>query len=74
MNYFIHQMSANENEAEKACRDIAESLPEYFGIKKANERYAKGVRECTVFGAMLGKSCIGMIACEIPFSNNANIY
>lgn len=72
MKYSIHQIDANA--AEKACREITISLPEYFGIKEANERYANGVRKHLTFGAMADGACIGMLTCEIPFPNNANIY
>lgn len=72
MNLSIH--SLNNDEAENGCRKITDSLPEYFGIPEANERYAKGVRELTTFGAILNGICIGLIACETPFPNNMNIY
>ena len=62
------------NDAEKACREITLSLPEYFGIQEANDRYAEGVRNRPTFGAMLSNICVGLISCEIPFPNNAIIY
>lgn len=72
MNITIHQLNADE--AEKACREITQTLPEYFGIHEANERYAKGVRELSTFGIKLNEHCIGVISCEMPFPNNVNIY
>lgn len=60
--------------AETICRDITADLPEYFGIPEANERYAKGVKECISFAAMHNEKYIGLISLEFPFPNNANIY
>lgn len=42
MDLTIHLLNARESE--QACRELTLSLPEYFGIQEANERYAKGVR------------------------------
>lgn len=72
MDLTIHLLNASESE--KACRELTHSLPEYFGIPEANERYANGVAELPTFGAMLNGICIGLISCEMPFPNNANIY
>lgn len=72
MNAAINLLNADE--AEKACREITRSLPEYFGIPEANERYAIGVKELPTFGAKLNNICIGLISCEMPFPNNVNIY
>ena len=72
MNLAIHLL--NSSEAEKACREITSSLPEYFGIQEANERYAKGVRELITFGAKLNGIYVGMISLEMHFPNNSNIY
>lgn len=72
MNLTIHLLAASE--AEQSCREITHSLPEYFGIQAANERYANGVKELLTFGAKLNGICVGLISCEIPFPNNANIY
>jgi len=71
-SFAIHLVDAND--AEKACREITDSLPEYFGIQKANDRYAEGVRTRATFGAMVSGICVGLISCEMPFPNNANIY
>lgn len=72
MDLTIYQLSANESE--QACRELTHSLPEYFGIQEANERYAKGVRELITFGAKLNDIYLGLISLEMPFPNNANIY
>jgi GNAT superfamily N-acetyltransferase len=72
MHLTIHQLSASDSE--EACRELTHSLPEYFGIQEANERYAKGVRELITFGAKLNGIYVGLISLEIPFPNNANIY
>lgn len=72
MNLTIHLLNASE--AESVCRELTRSLPEYFGIHEANERYAKGVRELPTFGAKLNDIHVGLISCEMPFSNNATIY
>ncbi len=60
--------------AEKACRQLTASLPEWFGIPEANERYAKGCLERTSFCAKLENNFVGLIVLEFPFPNNANIY
>lgn len=64
MDLTINPLSASESE--KACQEITLSLPEYFGIPEANERYAKG--------AKLNGIYVGLISLEMPFPNNANIY
>lgn len=51
MDLTIHLQNASESE--QVCRELTLSLPEYFGIQKANERYAKGVRELFTFSAKL---------------------
>lgn len=72
MDLTIHVLNASTSE--QACRELTLSLPEYFGIQEANERYAKGVRELLTFGAKLNGTCVGLISLEMPFPNNANIY
>jgi GNAT superfamily N-acetyltransferase len=72
MNVTISLLNADE--AEKTCREIACSLPEYFGIPEANERYANGVKVLPAFGAKLNDIWVGLISCEMPFPNNVNIY
>lgn len=72
MNVTINLLNADE--AEKACREITHSLPEYFGIPEANERYAKGVKKLPTFGAKLNDIWVGLISCEMPFPNNVNIF
>ncbi len=72
MDLTVHLLNASKSE--KACRELTDSLPEYFGIHEANERYAKGVRELPTFGAKLNGVDVGLISLEIPFPNNANIY
>lgn len=60
--------------AEKACRDIASTLPEWFGIPEANERYAQGVRERLCLGYIINGECVGMLSLEFPFHDTASIY
>lgn len=52
------------DESEKACRDIAADLPEWFGISEANERYANGVKECLNLGYRTDGACMGMLSLE----------
>lgn len=61
-------------ESEQACRDISVTLPEWFGIPEANEKYAKGVRERLTFGYIVDSICVGLLSLEFPFENTANIY
>lgn len=72
LNYSIMQLKPMQ--AEQVCRDITATLPEWFGIPEANERYALGMRERISFGAVIDEHCVGMITIEFPFHNNANIY
>lgn len=60
--------------AENICREITSTLPEYFGIPEANERYAKGMLERVSFAVLEDANHIGLITLEFPFPNNANIY
>lgn len=60
--------------AENICREITSTLPEWFGIPEANEKYAKGMLERISFAAIENKSYVGLLTLEIPFPNNANIY
>lgn len=72
MENLIVELSPNE--AERACRKISASLPEWFGIPEANERYAEGVRTRLALGYLVNNICVGMISLEFPFENSANIY
>lgn len=58
----------------EACRHIAASLPEWFGIPEANERYAQGVKERLCLGYIDNGQCLGMLCLEFPFPATANIY
>jgi GNAT superfamily N-acetyltransferase len=60
--------------AEIICREIIHTLPAWFGIADANERYAKGTFERISFTVKQDKTYLGLLTLEIPFSNNANIY
>lgn len=60
--------------SEQACRDITATLPEWFGIPEANERYAKGVGERLSIGYRENGICIGLLTLEFPFPKTANIY
>lgn len=60
--------------AERVCRSITATLPEWFGIPEANERYALGCLERESFVARLDGKEVGLIVLEFPFPNNGNIY
>jgi len=60
--------------AKEACRTIAATLPEWFGIPEANKRYEQGMLDRVSFAAVLDVNIIGMITLEFPYANNANIY
>ena len=60
--------------AKKTCREITLTLPEWFGIPEANERYVQGMLERTSFVASVVGEYAGLITLEFPFPNNANIY
>lgn len=62
------------DESEQACREISITLPEWFGIPEANERYANGVKERFTFGYVIDNTCVGILSLEFPFKNTANIY
>lgn len=60
--------------AEAICREITATLPEWFGIPEANERYARGTLERVSLAASSNGEYLGMITLEFPYPNNANIY
>lgn len=60
--------------AEKICRAITTTLPEWFGIPEANERYAKGMLERISIAAVVNNDYVGMITLEFSYPNNGNIY
>lgn len=60
--------------AEEICRSITRSLPEWFGLPDANERYAKGMLERISLAASINNNYVGMITLEFPYPNNCNIY
>jgi GNAT superfamily N-acetyltransferase len=62
------------SQAARICHSIAATLPEWFGIPEANDRYEKGCLERESFAAKHGDEFIGLIVFEFPFPNNANIY
>ena len=62
------------SKAAQICRSIAATLPEWFGIPEANERYEQGCLERDSFAAKHGDEYIGLVVLEFPFPNNANIY
>lgn len=62
------------NLAEQVCRSITTTLPEWFGIPEANERYAKGVLERISIAAVTNNDYAGMITLEFSYPNNGNIY
>lgn len=60
--------------AENLCRLITADLPEYFGLKEANENYFEGIKNRINFAASLQSIYIGLISIDFPYPNNANIY
>jgi len=60
--------------AEKVCRLITATLPEWFGIPEANERYAKGMLERISFAASVNNDYVGLVTLEFFHPNNGNIY
>lgn len=60
--------------AQEICRVITETLPDWFGIAEANQRYYDGCRDRKSFAAKVKSDYVGLIVLEFPFSNNANIY
>lgn len=56
------------------CQSITTTLPEWFGIPEANQRYATGVQKCVSFAAYIADDPIGLISLEFPYPNNAHIY
>lgn len=49
----------NPQNATMICKSIAETLPEWFGIPEANERYSEGMIDKISFGAYKGNVCGG---------------
>lgn len=72
MKSTIIQLSPNESE--QICREISATLPEWFGIPEANEKYANGVKTRFSLGYIVDNNCLGMLSLEFPFPRAANIY
>ena len=66
--------SVDPSTALQVCRAIATTLPDWFGIPEANERYENGCLERESFAAKCDGEYVGLIVLEFPFPNNANIY
>lgn len=64
----------NATLAEQVCRSITASLPEWFGIPEANERYAKGMLDRLSIAAVVNNDYVGMITLEFFYPKNGNIY
>ena len=62
------------SQARKVCRSITATLPEWFGIPEANERYEHGMQDRVSFAACEDNDYVGMITIEFPYPENANIY
>jgi GNAT superfamily N-acetyltransferase len=62
------------SKAAEICHLIAATLPEWFGIPEANERYEQGCLERESFAARCNDEYVGLIVLEFPFPNNANVY
>lgn len=60
--------------AKDICLAITGTLPEWFGIPEANERYAQGMLNRVSFAACVNHDYVGLITLEFPYPNNANIY
>jgi GNAT superfamily N-acetyltransferase len=72
-NIDIEQVQPEE--AEKLCRKIMATLPEWFGQPEANESYANGTLErVTLVAKNELEKPVGMITLEFPFANNSHIY
>ncbi len=65
---------ADSVEAERICRSITATLPEWFGIAEANEQYAQGCQNREAFLALYDGKEVGLLVLEFPFPNNGNIY
>lgn len=70
----IHINLIDPATAKVVCRLITATLPEWFGIPEANQRYAHGVLSRVSFAASIDNAYIGLITLEFPYPGNANIY
>ncbi len=50
--------------AMKICRQVTATLPEWFGIPEANERYVQGMMDRVSFFACVASDYIGMITMD----------
>ena len=46
----------------RICREILESLPDWFGIPEAIDRYAAAVEDMPMLGAFVGDTVVGFVA------------
>ncbi len=60
--------------AKDVCHSITKTLPEWFGIPAANDRYEQGMLSRYSMTAKLDQECIGLITLDFPSPTNANIY
>jgi len=72
MKYIIEQISPDM--AKKLCLEIADDLPDYFGLPEVNEQYAKGMLNRLSFAAKVERQFVGLLTLEFPYTGNANIY
>jgi Xaa-Pro aminopeptidase len=70
----IDIVEISSDDASNLCKSIMNTLPEYFGIPNANERYIEGVKSNYNFAAKVDNNYCGMISVELTHQANANIY
>ena len=62
------------NKRSQVCRNVLESLPEWFGIPKAVENYVKDVRDLPFIVVTFDDRIVGFCALKLNYDNNADFY
>lgn len=72
--YYISEIH-NQEEKSICARAVLESLPDWFGNKKALEEYVKGVRDLPFWAALDGeKKFLGFFSVRIHYGHTGDIY
>ncbi|HEY1385014.1 MAG TPA: RdgB/HAM1 family non-canonical purine NTP pyrophosphatase [Dongiaceae bacterium] len=59
---------------ERICRDVLDSLPDWFGIPEAIDRFCREVRHLPVWVAKSGGDALGFASVQQPFPATAELH
>lgn len=64
----------DDNQKSEICSSIIKTLPEWFGIPEANEKYIRDVVHQDVFAAFVKDDPVGLIAIKYHYQTTAEIW